>query len=91
MRAPSATGTLSSAIIGLGALFLLVTPSLDLARDESPQDGPQGVRCPLHANPAVAAAPVWHGLTLFWARLIADTPPDRVPSVAPSVFVPPRV
>jgi hypothetical protein len=91
MRAPSATGLLSRTIIGLMALLLLVTPSLDLARDEAPRDSSQGVRCPLHANPAVAAVPVWHGLTLVWARVIADTRLDRVSSVPPSVFVPPRV
>jgi len=91
MRASSAAGSVSGAIVGLVVLLLVVTPALDLGWNEPTQDGRQGVRCPLHANPAVAAAPALDGAALVWARFAEEPTLERVPLVAPCVFVPPRL
>jgi len=79
------------AALALLALVVLVIPALDLAWNEPKAAERQGIRCPLHANPAVVVSP-----------LAADTSHDSEPGEVTgtplrpqlydtSIFIPPKL
>lgn len=93
-RSPGGPGTSLTVrrfVWALAALLLLVTPALDLAWNEPAADESQGGRCQLHANPVVALQPVAPVVALASGLLLPFEPPDPVPLLGPSIFVPPRV
>lgn len=87
---PDNSGIVRRLMWALAAPLLVVTPALDLAWNEPALDESQGARCQLHANPGVALQPVAPVVARASELLFPFEPPDRVPLVGPSIFVPPR-
>lgn len=74
------------------ALFLLVAvPFLDLAWNEPQLGQSDDARCQLHANPPIGAEPMSLEVALVAEPFLPLVPPDRVPLIGASIFVPPRV
>ena len=71
-------------------VLLLAAPALDLAWNEPVLNEAQSPHCQLHANPAMACEPASRVVTPIADLLLPLEPPDRLPLLGRSIFVPPR-
>lgn len=82
--------TVPRAVLAVVALLLVVVPVLDLAWNHASPDDAQGVRCPLHANPAVTALPTWPVAPGPLEFLVSSNLLAASSLLGPSIFIPPR-
>ena len=73
------------------ALVILVIPALDLAWNEWKAAEHHGVRCPLHANPVMAACPVVFdpGQIVVPGPVLGESHPPQL--LALSIFIRPKL
>ncbi len=71
-------------------LLVVLTPALDLARNEGGSPRSSGAQCPLHANPVIGATCAATAPLPGWHPLPAPSASRLDGSLARAIFVPPR-